>query len=78
MRWKKANTKADIDSAFPLLRPNAAGLDVGSREHYVAVPVGRDTRSVRSFGCTTSELKEMAEWLKTVAIEATGVYWVPI
>jgi transposase len=83
MRRKKANTKADIDSGFPLLRPNAAGLDVGSREHYVAVPVGRDTRSVRSFGCTTSELKEMAEWLKTcgvdtVAIEATGVYWVPI
>jgi transposase len=65
------------------VRPNAAGLDVGSREHYVAVPAERDTRSVRSFGCATSELKEMAAWLKacgvdTVAIEATGVYWVPI
>lgn len=83
MRQLKASTKANVDSGFALLRPNAAGLDVGSREHYVAVPVDRDTRSVRSFGCTTAELKEMAAWLKacrvdTVAIEATGVYWVPI
>jgi transposase len=83
MRQQKASTKPDIDSGFPLLRANAAGLDVGSREHYVAVPVGRDTHSVRSFGCTTSELRQMAAWLQacrvdTVAIEATGVYWVPI
>jgi transposase len=65
------------------LRANAACIDIGSREHYVAVPEGRDTRSVRSFGCTTSQLKELAAWLKacridTVAMEATGVYWVPV
>jgi transposase len=83
MRRRKGSTKRDIDSSFPLIRPNAAGLDIGSREHFVAVPEGRDTRAVRSFGCTTAELKEMAAWLKscgvdTVAMEATGVYWVPV
>lgn len=83
MRQRKATTKRSVDEGFPLVRPNAAGLDVGSREHYVAVPPGRDSRSVRHFGCTTSELRDLAAWLKscgvdTVAIESTGVYWVPV
>jgi transposase len=72
-----------VESVFPLIRRNAAAMDIGSREHYVAVPEGRSTASVRSFGCTTSELREMTVWLKscgvdTVAMEATGVYWVPV
>jgi transposase len=83
MRQRKGSTKPDVDSGFSLTRPNAAGLDIGSREHLVAVPEGRDPRTVRNFGCTTSELQEMVAWLKacgvdTVAMEATGVYWVPI
>jgi transposase len=83
MRQRKASTKPDVDSGFPQIRPNAAGLDIGSREHFVAVPEGRSTATVRSFGCTTSELREMAAWLEscgvdTVAMEATGVYWVPV
>ena len=83
MRRKKASTKRDVNSGFPLIRPNAAGMDIGSREHCVGVPEGRSTPSVRTFGCTTSELKEMGAWLKscgveTVAMEATGVYWVPV
>ena len=83
MRQRKASTKRDPDSVFPLIRPNAAAMDIGSREHFVAVPEGRSTPAVRSFGCTTSELREMAAWLKscgvdTVAMEATGVYWVPV
>jgi transposase len=83
MRQRKGSTKPDVDSGFSLSRPNAAGLDIGSREHLVAVPEGRDPRTVRNFGCTTSELQEMVVWLKacgvdTVAMEATGVYWVPI
>jgi transposase len=65
MRRKKASTKRHADSGFPLIRSNAAGLDIGSREHFVAVPEGRATPSVRKFGCTTSELKEMATWLKS-------------
>jgi transposase len=84
MRRPKASTKRNIDSAgFPLVHANAAGMDIGSREHYVAVPEGRATPGVRRFGCTTSELKALAAWLKscgvdTVAMEATGVYWVPV
>ena len=65
------------------VNPNAAGIDLGSREHYVAVPPDRDERPVRCFGCFTPELRRMADWLKgcgieTVAMEATGVYWVPV
>ena len=65
MRRKKASTKPHVDSGFSLIRPHAAGMDIGSREHYVAVPEGSDSRPVRSFGCTTSELKDMAAWLRS-------------
>lgn len=69
--------------AFPLINPNAAGIDLGSRTHFVAVPDGRDAQPVRQFGCYTAQLQDMAEWLKgcgieTIAMEATGVYWVPV
>ena len=62
---------------------NAAGIDIGFREHYVSVPSERAEPAVRHFGCFTSDLKEMADWLcecgiKTVAMEATGVYWMPV
>jgi transposase len=68
---------------MPLLYPNLAGIDVGSREHYVSVPGDRSENPVRTFGCTTPDLVEMAEWLKLcgithVAMESTGVYWVPV
>lgn len=68
---------------FKIVNPNAAGIDVGSRVHYVAVPEGRGARAVESFGCVTAELERMAKWLKacgvtTVAMEATGVYWIPV
>jgi transposase len=63
--------------------PDAAGIDIGSREHYVAVPVGRDKSNVRHFSAYTDGLTEMAEWLRdcgitTVAMESTGVYWLPV
>jgi transposase len=61
---------------------DAAGIDIGSQKHYVAVPPDRDPEPVRSFGCLTPELQAMARWLvgcgiRTVALEATGVYWIP-
>lgn len=64
------------------VRANAAGIDLGAREHYVAVPPERGA-PVRKFGCFTQDLEEMARWLKshgvtTVAMESTGVYWVPV
>ena len=66
-----------------IINPDAAGIDIGSRAHYVAVPEGRDAKSVRSFGCFTKDLHEMADWLMdcditTVAMESTGVYWIPV
>jgi transposase len=57
---------------------NAAGIDVGSDRHFVAVPAGRDNVSVREFGAFTADLHKIADWLKkcgvtTVAMESTGV-----
>src|SRR3974377_2162654 len=62
---------------------DAAGIDIGSREHYVAVGPDRDTEPVRVFGCFTAELRRMAEWLKqcgvrTVVMQSTGGYWIPV
>lgn len=62
---------------------NAAGVDIGSERHLVAVPEGRDTVSVPEFGTFTVDLQALATWLKqcgltTVAMESTGVYWIPL
>jgi transposase len=62
---------------------DAAGIDLGSETHWVAVPPDRDDTPVRSFGCFTADLYAMAAWLKqcgvtTVAMESTGVYWIPV
>ena len=69
--------------ALPVINPNAGGIDIGSQEHYVALPPDRAGDTVRSFGCTTPELVCMAQWLEahhvtTVAVESTGVYWLPV
>lgn len=63
--------------------PNAAGIDLGATVHYVAVPGDRDPDPVRHFGTLTEDLHAVADWLKscsitTVAMEATGVYWIPL
>jgi len=65
------------------INANAAGIDVGSREHFVCVPEDRDENPVRKFGCFTSDINEMADWLeacniRSVAMESTGVYWIPL
>ncbi|OEU79907.1 MAG: transposase [Desulfobulbaceae bacterium C00003063] len=62
---------------------NAAGLDIGASEIYVCVPEGRDEQSVRAFRTFTFDLNALADWLSvcgvtTVAMESTGVYWIPI
>lgn len=62
---------------------NAAGVDIGSREYFVAIPEGRDKESVKKFGTFTCDLKKITKWLKknkinTVAMESTGVYWIPL
>jgi transposase len=62
---------------------NAAGLDIGAEEIYVAVPEGRDATSVRVFPTFTADLYALADWLTrcevaSVAMESTGVYWIPV
>ena len=64
----------------PCLEPNAAGIDIGAREIFVAVPPDRDERPVRVFDTFTEDLQAMTRWLKacgitTVAMESTGVYF---
>jgi hypothetical protein len=61
----------------------AAGIDVGSEMHYVAVPEGLDENPVRAFSCFTGDLEHLADWLvkigvQTVVMESTGVYWIPV
>ena len=63
--------------------PNAAGIDVGASSHWVAVPRNATDDWVREFGAMTDDLKAMATWLlacgvDTVALESTGVYWIPV
>ena len=70
-------------SVLEHLNPHAAGIDCGSAEHYVAVPADRDPASVRSFATFTGDLERLADWLTAcrvthVAMEATGVYWIPV
>ena len=65
----------------PVLEPNAAGIDVGAREMFVAVPPGRDEKPVRVFATFTEDLERLTDWLEqcgvtTVALESTGVYWI--
>ena len=68
---------------WPVLQPDAAGLDIGAEEIWVSVPVDRAPETVRAFGTFTPELYTLADWLtvcriKSVAMESTGVYWIPI
>jgi transposase len=63
-----------------IINYDTAGIDVSSRDHYVAVPEGRTKDAVRRFGCFTRDLHELARFLKacgikSVAMESTGVYW---
>jgi len=66
--------------ATNLVNLNAAGIDISSREHVVAVPEDRAKESVRTFQGFTRNLHQLAKWLKecdieTIAMESTGVYW---
>ena len=66
-----------------VVNSNAAGIDISPKEMQVCVPVDRDKNSNRKFGVYTEDLNNIVEWLKschidTVAMESTGVYWLPI
>lgn len=66
-----------------VLQANAAGIDVGASEIYIAVPEDRSDKPVRSFETFTDDLHQAAKWLKkcgikSIAMESTGVYWIPV
>ena len=81
-RKQSAQIKVDW-KALEIVHPDAAGIDVGGSEHWVAVNPERDPEPVRSFGCFTADLRAMARWLvgksvRSVAMQSTGVYWMPV
>jgi len=84
MAKQKRQMKMKVQvNALEQINPHAAGIDIGAEEIYVAVPPDQDTQSVRAFPTFTADLRRLAEWLKacqieTVAMEATGVYWIPL
>ena len=88
MARKSKNVKSKNRKRQPrflkTVQPNAAGIDLGSREHWVAGPPLPDgSPNVQQFGTTTPELFRLADWLEqqeiiTVAMESTGVYWIPL
>ncbi len=66
-----------------VVHPDAAAIDIGSRFHLVAIPPDRDPVPVRRFESFTEDLIRLADWLvethiTTVAMESTGVYWIPV
>lgn len=83
-RNKLIDTKSKKSrEVLSLTHPNSAGIDIGSSSHYVAVPPDRDEQPVREFASFTEDLARLADWLSacgvdTVAMESTGVYWIPL
>ena len=66
-----------------VINPYTAGIDVGSREHWVCVPKRATESNIRCFGCSTPQLLALANWLRecgvtSIALESTGVEWIPL
>lgn len=79
---KKSQDGHCSNSSLPVLFPDTAGIDIGSKSHFVAVPSDRDVDPVKEFSTFTRDLNRMVNWLKeckikTIIMESTGVYWIP-
>ena len=82
-RRTRRNQSKELPKHLQHINVNAAGIDVGSKSHFVAVPEKSDEECVREFGAFTSDLHKLAGWLEehgveTVVMESTGVYWIPL
>jgi transposase len=82
-RDAKQRRPGTFKQALTVINANAAGIDVGAKEHYVAVAPDRAEQAVRRFSAFTQDLHQLAQWLRqcgvtTVARESTGVYWIPL
>lgn len=83
MPEREKRTRARSTGRLSTINEYAAGLDVGSTFHVVAVRADQDDEPVRTFRSFSGDLHQMADWLtsvgiKTVAMESTGVYWIPV
>jgi transposase len=82
-RARGGRGRAAAPELLECIQPDAAGIDCGATSHWVSVPEDRDPQPVQEFGTCTPELQRLAAWLvkcgiKTVAMESTGVYWIPL
>lgn len=80
---KTENERIRLPKHLQHINTHAAGIDIGSRSHFVAVPEGTCQQVVREFSSFTDDLHLMADWLvacgvTTVAMESTGIYWIPV
>jgi transposase len=83
---RRSAIKSEPEQRLEILRPDAAGIDCAAEEHYIAVPPDRvraGEPTVRCFSAFTEGLDAAVDWLKacritTVAMESTGVYWIPL
>ena len=77
-------TRSAVSNGLKAIRPMVAGIDIGSREHWVCGPARKDgAANVRVFGTTTVQLMELVNWLveqgvESVAMESTSVYWIAL
>ena len=80
---QKRNTRRQVwaeDSRLDVVHPDAAGIDVGNSEHYVAIAAHKSDEPVQRFGCFTGDLRKLAQFLKahgvcSIAMQSTGVYF---
>jgi len=82
-RQRHTSQKIKPIEDLKIVHPHAAGLDIGAREIWACVPAQRTAENVRVFGTFTVDLQALADWLiacgvDTVAMESTGVYWIPV
>ena len=64
LKGRRKKKKVDPTQGLQVVNPHAAAVDIGAAEHWVAIPPGRTEKTVRCFGCTTAELKALADWLQ--------------
>ena len=82
-KHRKIKTKSEASKPLHEPEPDAGGIDVGANAIWVAVAPDRTEEPVRRFGAFSRELKAIVQWLRdcgirTVAMESTGVYWIPL
>jgi transposase len=76
---KRVRSRRDLST----IHPDTAAIDIGATMHVAAVGPDLDTEPVRTFQSFTDDLHRLADWfarceVKTVAMESTGVYWIPV